>query len=775
MNLPEIPYKSANKKSYQTKFGGYNHTLGASDGEIYDMTNMTSDNYPVLSPRQQRYTLRTLTKPHGIFNHGDKMMWVDGTSFYYDGTVYGTVADSDKQFATVNNKIIIFPDKKYFNLDTLKSKGTYATIAALESTVLTPTINDIYLVGSTAPYKLYYWNGDEWVQNKYTFGDLEQSLTANNVVFLAKGELYEASAENNTIYSPTLNWEDYFSVGDAVKISGCTVHKENNKTPIIREINGHHLRFYENVFTLDTIPTNYITEDYQFKYGDANMAWFMITDTQYILCDLGDITSDYYITRSSGSFAWRYIKNNCKLYYENSKAYVENEWGSKVELSTSNVSQRVKANTYLSGQYYSEKVTIGNLDYIMLETSKSLLGTFQLCTHYNYGSTEEAQGFVDYDIRNKEGILSTITQYGPSGVETILAANFTSTDGTVDVDLVWKSLLLYEGNFNATEVPKNTAETSITLKRELPDMDYICSDNNRLWGCKDDTIYTSKLGDPFNFNVFDGLATDSWSVNAGTAGKFTGCIGYLGYPTFFKEDMIYKVYGSTPRNYEGVPTMTLGLSSNGSLAIAGETLFYMNKEGIVAYTGGMPRLISESLGARYTGGAAGSDGMKYYISMKDTSGAYSLFVYDTLNGLWHKEDSLQALSFCYTDQLNVLTSDGKIKTVSPCSKPTGSTEEGNVPWMVQFAEFYADSPNKKGVSKVHLRLHLEQSANATAYIKYNGDANWTTIKEMRGTYKQSYYLPIRPRRGDSFSIKLEGAGKCDIYSLSLEYYTGSQL
>jgi len=771
MNLPEMPYKSANKKSYQTKFGGYNHTLGASDGEIYDMTNMTSDNYPVLSPRHQRYLLRSLTKPHGIFNHGNKMMWVDGTTFYYDGVAYGTVADSDKQFAAINNRIIIFPDKKYFNTDTLKSKGTYATVAALKSAVPTPNINDIYLVGSTAPYKLYYWNGDEWVQNKYTFGDMEKSLTASNVVFLAKGELYEAEADNNTIYSPTINWGDFFSVGDAVKITGCTVHKENNKTPIIREIDGNYLRFYENTFILDTIPTHYITEDYQFRYGDAGMTWFMITDKEYILCDFTNIPSDYYITRSSDSFAWRYIKKNCKIYYENSKAYIENEWGNKYELPTSDISQRIKANTYLNGQYYSEKVTIGSLDYVMLETSKSLFGTFMLYTYIDNGSSLDP-----YDIRNKEGVLSTIVQYGPSGIEATYAAKFTSTDGTVNVDLVWVNNLLYEGKFNTTEVPKNTAETSIILKREIPDMDYICSDHNRLWGCKDDTIYASKLGDPFNFNVFDGLSTDSWSVQAGTAGKFTGCISYLGYPIFFKNDMVYKIYGNTPNNYEGSSTMTLGLANNKSLAIAGERLFYLNKDGIVVYTGGIPQLVSEPLGAKYTDGVAGSDGLNYYISMKAADGTYAFFVYDTLNGLWSKEDTLRALDFAYCGQLNVLAYDGTIKTVSPCSKPAGSTEEGNVSWMVQFADFYADSPNKKGVAKVHLRLNLVSGATATAYIKYNGDSTWTTIlPSMSGTYKRSYYLPIIPKRSDNFSVKLAGTGKCDIYSMSLEYYTGSQL
>ena len=34
-------------------FKGYNHNLRIGSGEFYDMTNLSSDNYPILSPRQK--------------------------------------------------------------------------------------------------------------------------------------------------------------------------------------------------------------------------------------------------------------------------------------------------------------------------------------------------------------------------------------------------------------------------------------------------------------------------------------------------------------------------------------------------------------------------------------------------------------------------------------------------------------------------------------------------------------------------------------------------
>ncbi len=810
MNLPEMPYKAANRKSYQTSFRGYNRTLGAADGEIYDMTNMTSDNYPVLSPRQQRYTLRTLTKPHGIYSQGDKMMWVDGTTFYYDGIAYGTVADSDKQFATVNNKIIIFPDKKYFNLDTLKSKGTYATVAALKSAVTTPNINDIYLVGSTAPYALYYWDGDEWVRNKYTFGSLENGTNKIGVTFLAKGELYDAEAENNTIYSSGLNWGDYFSVGDAVEITGCTVHSENNKTVVIREIENSFLRFYENAFTTNIDFVCDITKEIIVGGMYDTVENFKIDVGDYLIYFGSDtaikVNDDYVLEKGS-----RLLFKNGVLYYNRSNDYDR-------EIKSAEIHKKINMDSTGDNAYKSDTITLDKLLYVyktedsyvyfsITEDYLNLTGYFtvidDVCVfHYNEINTVEMVRKVTF----AEVVGSSDTY--ESDTLTVNALNYYAHNPYNNETWYFKTTSVfagktgkfrYEGSqlkfttgsqtwpvveysiFFTTQLYFNTkynpyTEQNIVLKRSLPDMDYICSDHNRLWGCKDDTIYASKLGDPFNFNVFDGLSTDSWSVQAGTAGKFTGCISYLGYPIFFKNDMVYKIYGNTPNNYEGSSTMTLGLANNKSLAIAGERLFYLNKDGIVVYTGGIPQLVSEPLGAKYTDGVAGSDGLNYYISMKAADGTYAFFVYDTLNGLWSKEDTLRALDFAYCGQLNVLAYDGTIKTVSPCSKPAGSTEEGNISWMVQFADFYADSPNKKGVAKVHLRLNLVSGATATAYIKYNGDSAWTTISpSMSGTYKRSYYLPIIPKRSDNFSVKLAGTGKCDIYSMSLEYYTGSQL
>ena len=47
-------------------FRGYNHNLRISNGEFFNMKNMTSDHYPVLSPRGKRGVYAKPASPQGL-------------------------------------------------------------------------------------------------------------------------------------------------------------------------------------------------------------------------------------------------------------------------------------------------------------------------------------------------------------------------------------------------------------------------------------------------------------------------------------------------------------------------------------------------------------------------------------------------------------------------------------------------------------------------------------------------------------------------------------
>ncbi|MEG1926694.1 MAG: hypothetical protein RR415_13215, partial [Ruthenibacterium sp.] len=141
---------------------------------------------------------------------------------------------------------------------------------------------------------------------------------------------------------------------------------------------------------------------------------------------------------------------------------------------------------------------------------------------------------------------------------------------------------------------------TLMLERKVPDLSCICECDNRIWGAAGTTIYASALGDPRNFNVYDGLATDSYSVAVGTDGDFTGCIAYSSTVLFWKENCVHKILGSYPAQYEVYTYTVPGLQegSEKSLCIINETLFYKGRSGVYAYNGGTPVLISACFGTR---------------------------------------------------------------------------------------------------------------------------------------------------------------------------------
>lgn len=532
MQLPNMKYADKIGKGTQIKFRGLNHTLGAGDGDIWDMMNLTGDHYPVLSTRGKRLKYLQLTAPGGLYALNG-LCWVDGTEFYYKGEVKGNVTQGQKSFGSLGAYVIILPDKCYYNTET-------DTFGSLEAK----------------------WSGD--------------SLTFGN------GLLFGEAADANAIICEGVAWAEYFREGDAITISGCTTHPENNQTSIIRGIDGDKLYFYENIFTL-----------------------------------------------------------------------------------------------------------------------------------------EERE--------------------------------------------------------NYTEIGE------LILERTVPDMQQLCENENRLWGRSGSTIYASKPGDIFNWNVYDGLASDAWAVEVGAPGDLTGCISYRGFPVFFQEEHIFKVYGTVPSEFEVMGTASLGIPENSgeSLAVAGETLFYLGRNGIMAYTGGIPQHIGTAFGMeRFKNAVGGSDGLKYYVSMQGEDGNWWLYVYDTQRGLWHKEDKNRVTHFTrWNGNLYFLNDQGEIWiTGNIQDPPEAAVTEDDIPWMVEFADFTEQNPNKKGVDKIQIRIELEDNATAQFWIQFDSDGVWQPVNgQLGGGPKRSYYLPIVPRRCDHCRIKITGTGGFQVYSLVREFYTGSEL
>lgn len=599
MKLPKLPYGGSHMKpTVQTAFGGLEANAGAPEGSIAAMTNLSAREYPLLCPRLPRGLLGTLTAPEGLAAFGAPV-WADGTDFYYNGAAAGTVTAGRKRFAAMGTKVLIFPDKSYY--DTADG----------------------------------------------TFGSLEASWSGAGVQFRS-GQLYGVPAKSNTLTAAGAAWATRFRAGDAVTISGCAAHPENDRTVIIREIAGDSLYFYEDTFTLDGV--------------------------------------------------WDYVSDESGL---------------------------------PAGQYHftPEDVTL----------------------QFSVPALQEG------DRLHWDGTAMTMEIGGSPGTAAV-------AEGSGGAALTF------------LRSPRDYTESGVvSLSRDVPDLDFICVNENRLWGCRGSVIYASKLGDPTNFHVFDGLSTDSWASGTVDAGAFTACVSYLGYPVFFKEDAVIKVYGDRPSNFQWTPSARLGVAagSDRSLAVAGETLFYLSRAGVCAYTGGIPSVISRPLGAdvRWRNAVAGSDGLRYYVSMSDGT-AGSLFVYDTRCGLWHREDGSAAMDFAWWDGgLTMLADDGKLWRLDG----TRGTAETTVRWSCELADGTAGSPNRKGLLRLLLRCELGEGSSLRAEVRYDSAGAWQTLRTLSAAGKRSRVLPLTVRRCDHYRLRLSGEGDARIYSLTEVRYTGSHL
>lgn len=328
-----------------------------------------------------------------------------------------------------------------------------------------------------------------------------------------------------------------------------------------------------------------------------------------------------------------------------------------------------------------------------------------------------------------------------------------------------------------------TQEDFITIERRMPNMDFVIESGNRLWGCRYgvsrdgkvvNEIYASKLGDFKNWNVFDGISTDSYVASLGTDGQFTGAVQHLGYPLFFKENCIHKVYGNYPANYQIQTTACRGVQKGceKSLAIVNETLFYKSRSSVCAYDGSLPQEVSSALGdVSYSDAVAGSLGNKYYISMKDESGKYHLFVFDTAKGMWHREDDTQAVEFCTCrgDLYFIDYANNQIKTV----RGSGTLDTSAISWEAVTGLIGTDSPDKKYISRMDVRLSLGLGTKVTFYAEYDSSGVWEFLHTLEGTTLRTFPFPIRPKRCDHMRLKVVGTGEAKIYSICKTIEQGS--
>lgn len=346
----------------------------------------------------------------------------------------------------------------------------------------------------------------------------------------------------------------------------------------------------------------------------------------------------------------------------------------------------------------------------------------------------------------------------------------------------------------------HTNSTNVTISRKMPQMDYVCEYNNRIYGCSsaNHEIYACKLGDPTNWYCYAGLDSDSYAATVGTQDEFTGCVAYRGYVYFFKDGGFHQLYGTKPSNFQisWNPGRGVQVGSSKSICVVNNYLMFKSREGVCLFDGST-QLVSEKLGAEnYYDGVAGAYRDKYFISMRSEEDEQNLFVYDTKKGTWCIEDNMFVTFAASTTRALYLVDDENtlymvneeamytklyprndlypMENLYPGASILGQQEE-TFEWMFETGDIGVDSPFQKYVKRIDLRLLIEDNARFRVEIAYDSTDDWNVLYDYYCTKKRSYCVPIHVQRCDHFKLRFSGFGEFRIFSIAKVIEEGSDV
>jgi hypothetical protein len=193
----------------------------------------------------------------------------------------------------------------------------------------------------------------------------------------------------------------------------------------------------------------------------------------------------------------------------------------------------------------------------------------------------------------------------------------------------------------------------------------------------------------------------------------------------------------------------------------------------VAYQGGFPSGVSDALGdVVYSDAVGGTFGPYYYISMRDSAGAWSLFVYDSMNNLWVREDDLHLTDVArMDDSLYALDADGVIWDLSGAV----GEQEKRLPWTAQSGILYYEHPNHKYTSRYDIMMSAPEGTRVDLYIQYDSNGVWRYSGHFDFKGLNSVTIPVRPRRCNHMEMKLTGEGDVKLYAIARILEQGSDV
>lgn len=408
-----------------------------------------------------------------------------------------------------------------------------------------------------------------------------------------------------------------------------------------------------------------------------------------------------------------------------------------------------------------------------------------------------AAGFKKGDTITVEQVPGLVEEYLAEGVNGEVTIEQMDGDSIVLIGSPRTESARYYGSFTVTAggttwKSMNGSEsataggTTITARRRVPRLEYVTENANRVWGCnsEENVIYSCKLGDPTNWYSYRGIASDSYAVNVGSDGPFTGAATCMGYVLFFKENCLHKLYGSRPADYQLVSVQCRGVAKQASksMCVLAEVLYYLSPDGVMAWDGSLPVKISGGLDNTWLMNVRGAVGgvldTRYYLHLRVPGrNETRLLVYDTERRLWHEEDTAaeenaSGWAMCSTGRQLYQWDGVNLWATEPEREADRDTDtaKANLEQKVGFEAVSGDIglniPADKYINRVFLRVDALTYSVVELQASYEGGA-WETLGQAAVLNKYTRVnLPFVPERHDTMRLRIKGTGQIAVRSIA---------
>lgn len=747
--LPELPtWEKAIINTQQ--FLGLNRGLSIADGEMADMLNMSGDNFPVLSTRQPRgipkFDYNAVVEP--VFSDQiDGMLGTDRLVVCHDGKVYldgvevpitlSTEAGKrEKKLVSMGAYVCIWPDKKYFNVNNPDECGDMglkwepaegdaisAMMCRLDGTDYDMSQIVVSDIAPTDPDDRELWldtGGEKDVLKQYSQLHNQWVQVATTYIKIQAPGIGKGIKDGDVVWLSGVNDPSAGSGDETEDVTG-TITAYGKDVSIT------------DGFTVESNEDqNY--DDYIYDTDEPPSV------TQTILID--KLPAKAKVKSAVLKFRLKQGARRASILTINGKTPtlgITSEQSMSIEIPADN-----KLSVKIVYRYSTSGWTDNSVNQDTQEIVDIKVVVQYVQTHY-----------VGSDEAELSRLNTTNRIYG-AGDDYIIVAG-----------LLHKAV---------------TLENTLKLEMKIPDLDYVCEANNRIWGCRysaeDGTILNEvrccALGDYRNWDKFIGTAADSYTMTLGSDGVFTGAYAHQGVPIFFKESFIHRISGTVPANFTLNTIRGRGVQKGSwkSLTTVNEALFYKARNDVMAYEGAMPYSVGAKLGQdNHKNAVGGGYRDKYYLCMQDDNQKWHTYVLDTSKGLWHQED-MQKIPYMAAIGGELVLAVEKAEETELRTVGSGGKSEESFDWSVTFGVMGFQSEQQKYLSRYNIRAQMSAGSHMKVEMQYDSNGKWVHMGTMKSPRLQTFLLPIIPRRCDHCQLRISGTGRINIYSVAREYENG---